>query len=234
MRRGREWEWVKMVDVFPVDEEKGEAKVERFTISQHEADFSRLRGAINANPYEEVRPGEYVRLGVGGVLMMSDTRMEKRTNYGFVSNANGRVLVAGLGLGVALLPVLLKKSVTEVVVIEKSKDVIELVTPRLVAYLNSKRRSKAAAKLTDLNGRRGVVVEEDIFEFKVPKGVKFDTVFLDIWPTICQDNLPEIARLKNKFKNRINRENPNFFFKAWEEEELRYMRDRDRRTSFFY
>ena len=35
----------------------------------------------------------------------------------------------------------------------------------------------------------------DIFEWKPARGVKFDTLYWDIWPTICVSNLKDMAKL---------------------------------------
>jgi len=75
----------------------GTARIEHYSISKEEADFSQLRAAITARRNEGVDAGKYVGLYVDGALVMSDTSMEKYSNYEFLRKANGNVLVAGLG-----------------------------------------------------------------------------------------------------------------------------------------
>ena len=53
-------------------------------------------------PGEYVPPGRYARLFVNGTMFMSDTPMERNTNYAVVRNAHGNVLIAGLGIGLRL------------------------------------------------------------------------------------------------------------------------------------
>lgn len=37
---------------------------------------------------------------------------------------------------------------------------------------------------------------------------RFNTIYFDIWPTISEDNLPEITKLKRKFARSVEREDP--------------------------
>lgn len=67
------------------------------------------------------------RLRSGGTTFMNDTSFEHVTNAELVRHAHGRVLIAGLGIGMVLWPIAAKHDVTEIVVIEKSPDVIALV-----------------------------------------------------------------------------------------------------------
>lgn len=65
-------------------EEKGIAKLMKFHITEDEAKFYNLRAYCNGEHIMAVSKGDFVKLYVDGVLMMSDTDMEKRTNYDFV------------------------------------------------------------------------------------------------------------------------------------------------------
>ena len=38
----------------------------------------------------------------------------------------------------------------------------------------------------------------------VPKGTRYDAVWLDIWDTIGGDNLPEMTKLKRRFSRHTN------------------------------
>ena len=51
------------------------------------------------HPEEYIPPGRYTRLMLHGSVMMSDTPSERISNRFFVMNAHGRILIAGLGLG---------------------------------------------------------------------------------------------------------------------------------------
>lgn len=143
-----------------------------------------------------ISDGKYVRLHVNGELMMSDTDMEKRSNRVFCSRAMGRVLVAGLGIGLVLYNIMDKPEVTEIIVIEKYQDVIDLVSP----YFNSPKIK---------------IICADIMEWKPTKGEKFDSMYFDIWPDACTDNLKQIRFLHNRFKYFKNRSNPNCYMDSW-------------------
>jgi spermidine synthase len=157
--------------------EVGLAKIDHVEVTQHQAMMSTLRDRGGYCP-----EGIYARLLVGGRLMMSDTRMEHMTNYGVVLAAQGNVLIAGLGLGMILHPILAKEAVTTVTVIEKYADVITLVEP-----------SVKCPKLT--------IVHADIFEWKPAKGTKYDVVYFDIWNDQSTDDLEVMSKLHQKFKS---------------------------------
>jgi hypothetical protein len=194
----------KMVEVVP-EGEIGIARLEHFEITKNESKLSAMRGGLSYCP-----EGQYARLTVGGVLMMSDTRMEHGSNYDALRHANGKVLISGLGMGMITVPICQKEEVESVLVLEKSQDVIDLIGPHI-----------AHPKLT--------VVQADIFEWKPPKGEKWDTIYHDIWPDICEDNLKEIATLKQKFARRRNTTNPKSWHGAWMEDHLRAERRRSQR-----
>ena len=170
---------------FKDSESFGVAKVNKFTITEEEARFQNMRSLFGREPYfMRVCAGEYVKLSVNGQLMMSDTSMERRTNYDFVHSAYGEVMIAGLGIGL-VLEALREKcktgEVTRIVVYEKYQDVIDLVAWR---YKDLPLEVRCA----------------DILEYKPAKGETYDTVYFDIWPTICEDNLDDIAKLHQRWK----------------------------------
>jgi spermidine synthase len=150
------------------------------------------------------KAGKHVRLVVCGETMMSDTEMEKASNREFIRMAKGDVLIAGLGIGLIIWPIINKPEVTSVTVIEKYPDVITLVS-----------KSVAHHKLT--------IIEEDIFNWKTKR--MFDTIYFDIWPTISTDNLDEMATLNRKFARRLN---PGGWRGSWMEDSLKYDRRRNR------
>jgi len=141
----------------------------------------RLCGALHGQPLCKDR---YWRLLVNGSIMMSNAEYEERTCAEAVFNATGDVLIAGLGLGMVLPPILAKPEVKSVTVVEINPDVIALVAD---AYKHP--------KLT--------VVQGDIFTWTPAKGQQFDFIWFDIWADICGDNLPEMARLSRRFARRL-------------------------------
>lgn len=164
---------------------KGVAELSIFEVSREDAEFSRIRAVATQGREQPVPMGKYAKLTVEGRLMMTDTPMEQRTNLTFLRKARGNVLVAGLGIGMVLEPLLRKPEVDTVLVIEKFQDVIDLVTPSF---------KKAIAN------ERLHVFNEDIFTFRPNDAWMFDTIYFDIWPTISGDNLPEMERLHNLFR----------------------------------
>ena len=191
-----------MVDIIP-EGKKGIALVEHYEISEEDAQFENMRNAVKGMGLMRIKAGKYVRLRVNGEVVMSDTQMERRTNLDVVSKSNGDVLIAGLGIGLILSVILRKEEVKSVIVIEKSQDVIDLVA-------------------SHFQDSRLKVIQGDIFDWKPEKGQKFDVIYFDIWSNLCSDNLEQIKKLHNKFKFKLNRDNPDCWMGSWVQDELKY------------
>lgn len=159
--------------------EHGAAKVVHDTPDE----FTRLRARWEGMPlYAQT----YTRLFVDGELWMTDAEFECQTNTDFVRNAQGDVLIAGLGLGLILAPVLEKPAVTSVTVIERSADVVALIGP---LYQNP--------KLT--------IIKADIHEWQSPKK-SFDFIYFDIWANVPNsDTKPEIQALKKRYRSALKK-----------------------------
>jgi len=147
--------------------------------------------------------------------MMSDTQMEKRTNRRVLRRAHGDVLIVGLGLGMILTVIPFKDSVRSVTVLELSGDVMNLILPPLHA-----RAMKEEGKIASDFGKVDTL-HANAFDWKPPKGKKYDCIYLDIWPDISTENLPEIAALKRRYAHWLKRDNPEAWMGAWVEQELR-------------
>lgn len=173
------------------EENKGIARIERFNISKENSKKYNLLSTMNGEPYfMRIEDGNYVRLWVDGVLMMSDTHMERYTNQFFIDNAHGDVMIAGLGVGLilnALENKVQSGEVNSITVYEKYQDVIDLVLPKY-KHLPIK------------------VICQDILEYRPPKEETYDTIYFDIWPRINKSNLQQIKILHNRWKFR-KREN---------------------------
>lgn len=133
-----------------------------FELSHYEIGNNDLYAALHGIP-----TGKFVRLTHKGEVVMSNTDMEKRTNSSFVVNAHGNVLIGGLGIGLILLAIQDKEEVKQITVVEKNKEVIELVGNQLP--LNSK----------------VCIVHDDVFEYKPL--FKYNTIYMDIWNYINSD-----------------------------------------------
>jgi spermidine synthase len=147
-------------------------------------------------------PGTYTSLFVttapGQIeCMMSDLRYERATCAEVVERAHGDVLVAGLGLGMILHPILRKPDVRSVTVVEKYPDVVRLISPTL----------PTTDGLT--------IVVADIFEWSPPLGVHYDVIWFDIWPDISADRLPEMRALHQRFAPFLKVENPGRWMESW-------------------
>ncbi len=193
--------------------QQGVASVKHFTVSKADSERTLFYSAIRGERWGEVPAGRYVQLTVNGELTMTDTKMERMTNYEFLNRANGRVLIAGLGLGMIVHAALGKPDVSHITVLEKYQDVVDLVAPSV----------ERVAK------RRLSIVTADALTWAAPKGQKWDTIYFDIWPNVCQDNLEEAAKLSRKYSPRLNRANPKRWMGGWRIDELRADRDADRR-----
>lgn len=197
-----------MQSVLPAGK-KGDATISHFTVSPKEASSFNFYNAFSGSGgLTRIEPGDYVRLHIGECkldnLMMSDTPMERHTNWEVRRAARGQVLIAGLGIGMILHPILDPRrtreqdggkysgaprlpAVEHVTVVELNQNVIDLVAPSLERY-----------------GDRLTIVQANIHDFD-PGAQKYDSVYFDIWPHISGDNLPEIAKLHQRWKSRLNR-----------------------------
>jgi len=186
-----------LTEILP-EGQKGEARLEHFKVGEPSA-------RMMFRPSEYVPKGKYIRLYVNGHMVMSNTSMEKRTNYDAVSNAHGHVLIGGLGVGLIIIPMLNKPEVESITVIERSQDVIDLILPHI--------------KHPKLK-----VICADMMEWKPTNGARYNTIYFDIWTDICTDNLDDIAKLHQRFKNRKDKDDPNAWMSSWQVENLRSQR----------
>lgn len=189
-------------------------EIVHYTLTKENLALLKFRDLINGRRESEGQePGTVVQLCYkNGAVIMADTEMERRTNRGFYIYANGDVLVGGLGLGMILLAAQAKEEVNSITVVEISQEIIDLAAPQLP--LNSK-----------VN-----VICGDIFTWYPPKGVKYDTIYMDIWNSVCSDNYSDMKRLNRRFGRRLNRENPDCWMSSWryKETKKRYFEWRQR------
>jgi len=182
-------EFTDMVTILP-ESKKGEAEIRHYVIDERAASRSRIRAMVTRGREGAAKVGIFAQLFIKGSLVMSDTEHERQSNWDLLSESHyGDILIAGLGLGMVLLPILAREGVKSVTVIELSQDAIDLVEPHV-----REAAGKDADKLTVICG--------DIFEWKPPRGARYHTIYFDIWGTICRDNLPQMKRLHQKFRRR--------------------------------
>ncbi len=153
---------------------------------------------------QRISYGTYISLTHHGSIVMSNTDMEKRTNDFFVCRAHGDVLIGGLGIGMIILPIQDNPKVNSITVIEKSQEVIDLVSPQLP--LNNK------VKIT----------HDDVFTYKPDR--KYDCIYMDIWNYINSDIYKNsMTPLKRKYGHYLKpiSESPRRFNLCWAEYEAK-------------
>jgi spermidine synthase len=166
------------------------------------SEVARIRAMIQGLPLLLPR---YARLLVDGRVVMTDAEFERDTSAPVVGRVRkgDSVLVAGLGLGLVLDPILGKaRSVT---VVEKNADVIALVGPSFPA---------------------AGIVRADIFEWLPPPRTKFDVAYFDIWPDIDPDDAKEARALERRFREYLK---PGGWAGSWTTAALRALKHGPRR-----
>lgn len=199
---------VGVADLFPELETVGTATVSPYEFDERADFLFNLRVVRDAGPMFRMYNGKYCRLSLKGEgLVMSDTFMERKSNSEFVENARGKVLIAGLGLGLVVRNILSKPEVFEIVIVEKNNDVIDLVGPK---FRDPKLR----------------IVNADIFEWKTDE--MFDTIYFDIWKDVDPGNLADVRVLHNRFKRK---KLPGGWMNSWMKEFLQKRRRQENRES---
>lgn len=192
-------------EIYPnMNELLNSSRVGRFSIDKFTIDIND-KEAIE----QDIPPGEYTRLirekryehSIGFTTVMSNTPSEMETNIEFVNNANGHVLIAGLGLGMVLLAIQDKETVKSITVIERFKDVIQLVSTQL-----------------PLN-KKVSIIHANIYNWIPENDMKYDTIYFDIWDTMEPEDFLKLLKLKERFKPSLNTINKNAFIKGWLENE---------------
>jgi len=172
------------------------AYIDQIVITEDEVNFANLRLAMNSQGHRAVAPGTYTRLVADGDLQMTDTPAEKMDHAYAVKQATGSCLVMGLGIGMVASAMARKPEVTDITVIERNPDVIDLVAP----YLDP--------KIT--------VIEADALTWEPPKGKKWAVVWHDIWQSICLDDCESRAKLSRKYARRWT-----VYHGSWAKDEIR-------------
>lgn len=200
----------------------GNWEVKKFIVSDEDARFSVLRSSFSfSSRGRSVPAGKYTGLYVNGHVMMSDTPDELSDHFGPFSIASGICLVSGLGLGCVVEGMLKKRdsqgelAVDKVIVLEKSRDVLNLVESHFV----------------DRYGDRIEVRNVDALEYKPPREERYDVVWHDIWLHLCEDNLEEMTLLHRRYGRKCDWQG------SWGREILKRRRQQNRRNDrrgFFF
>ncbi len=196
---------MKKIEINIPDGKSGDWEIRTVEVPEP-SELDRVR-AIFSGGGRYVPAGTYKQLMRNKTTVMSNTPDEIRDFSTFVWKATGSVLVNGLGIGVLLNALLLKDDITKITVIEKSTDVIKLVK----AYITDKRVT---------------IINADAFEYKSPKGERYDAVWHDIWDYICADNLDEMIKLHRKYGRKAD------YQESWCRSQCEAQRKEDRRYSW--
>ena len=189
--------------------ESGGWQIDRFTISEDDAKLHNSKASWQGQGGRDFPAGTYTRLTHRNYVIMSDTEAELRDHISPVIEATGKVLINGLGLGVVLQACLSKPEVEHVTVIELSEDVLSLV----------------ADHYTKEAGDRLEIIQANAYEYKPPKGARFNMVWHDIWPDLCTDYLKGMGRLNRKYARRADWQG------CWCQDLIRYYRKREKAMS---
>lgn len=147
-------------------------------------------------------PMLYEREGESLMLWMSLSPMELMSQHPLILQAHGRVVVAGLGMGYMLTQIMLREEVIEVVLIERSEELITWILPHLEEKLRSTRQREDCPLH---------VVTGDVFE-ELPQirdrfGVKFDIAVVDTFAVFDSksENRAAIERLRSTSENDVSK-----------------------------
>lgn len=187
MTQKKKERWFHKYQVDIPDGKKNNWCVEKFDVGPETAFASLLQDGLRPVPQ-----GTYTRLcgpqrGLYEVVM-SDTPAEIKDHLDFIWQAQGDVLIHGLGIGMCLQAVARKEEVTSVLVIEKSQDVIDLVAPTYLERFGDKLEIR----------------QEDALTWKPEKGRRWDCVWHDIWYDICAGNYEQMKKLHRRFGRRCD------------------------------
>jgi hypothetical protein len=161
-----------------------------------------LRTAFNPQrPNRRVRQGTYTKLEVDGVLWMSDTPAEivdldPVDDAMLVAGDGASILIVGLGLGLVVQRAIQDQCMGSIDVVERDERVIEAVSRHYIAMAN-----KAQVELR--------IHHADIHAWRPPRGAFWDVGWFDIWADINEADLPEVKRLRDRFRPRLG------WFGAW-------------------
>jgi spermidine synthase len=171
---------------------RGRVRIDHFSVSLAESALTKLQQQETPPTVFDrvIEPGRFARLWVGEDMMMTDTRPERISCLDVVEQARGDVLIAGLGLGMILWPIVAKPEVRSVRVLEKSRDVIALV----------RRHAPPGVR----------IIHADAFRYRPRK--LFDCIYFDIWPHVSAMNLIEMDRLQARYAPSLR---PGGWMESW-------------------
>lgn len=184
--------WWKRFQVDYPASKLGRFEIEVYQIAQYEV--GRLRNIRDAGMNRDTGHGTFRKLiehaeDADPVLWMSDTRAEIMEHSPFFNKMfwaehlvkDKRILVNGLGLGVVVHGALTYQGVAHIDVVEANPDVAALIGQ----YLPEDKVTVHVA---------------DAYDIQWPAGTRWHFAWHDIWPSITDENLPGMDRLRRKYR----------------------------------
>jgi hypothetical protein len=144
-------------------------------------------------------PGIYQILTHKDDIVMSSTPAEHNDHDELMKIASGRVLITGLGLGLIARLLLSKKEVEHITILEKSKEVIDMV-----GYIFKEQPVK--------------IIHADALSWIPPTGSRWDVVWHDIWFDISDENVEQMEYLRTCYQPYADKQ------LCWVEEECQTMK----------
>lgn len=160
----------------------GRHTISRFVIPENSIESIRL-----SMQGRGVKPGTYTKLERDRILVMTDTPAEMRDHSFAVSDAEGRVLIGGLGIGMVLQAIAKKPEVNHIVVFEREQEVVDLVWPHYKAMFGDKISIEVC----------------DVMTRKPKKDERYDFAWWDIWDNICGDNVMDFQKIRRAWCRRV-------------------------------
>ncbi len=121
--------------------------------------------------------------------MMDNSILELDTCKKFIDNANGDVLIFGLGLGFVVFPLLKDDSIKSIKIVELDSGVIDMIKPIVKKY-------DVSNKVEVLQG--------DVFNYHKSMTSNFDSIWIDIWNKFEESERKEAIELYNIYKTFVN------------------------------
>ena len=143
----------------------------------------------------------FLALSYKNEIWMNISPNEINTMKSSIEEANGDILVFGLGLGYYPFMVALKDNVKSVTIIEKDKNIIEIFKKHLFPFFINKDKIQ--------------IIEADAFEFMKNNKVHYDYSFVDLWHN-PSDGLPMYLKFKPL-------EDKNCKYSYWLEDSIKQM-----------
>lgn len=188
----------------------GKWKVKHFNIDEQKVQSFNISLLFAGDGQRRLFPGKYTGLyklnEKGYQVIMSDTPAEIRDHFLFVLHAFGDILINGLGLGIVLQALLQKTNVSSITVVEIDSDVITLIGKHF-------------------DDPRLTIVNADAEKYDPGRGVKFHSVWHDIWNAMSLENVQSISKLNRRYGQRLH---SNGFQSYWGKSDMERMKREDR------